>query len=243
MRVKSVVLGAVAGAVMASVLSAPSMASASPSVAPVASAPAPAAAAEPILRPGASGPAVRRLQARLTVLRYDPGRIDGRYGQGTVYAVWAFQKVNGIKPTSTVGRATWRALARPVTVKPFVRRGASNRVEVSLRRQLVVVYKAGKVRLISHTSTGSGQRYCSRGSCQYAITPKGNFRVTRKIKGWRHAALGYLYNPVYFYRGYALHGSKSVPLYPASHGCARLPMHTADLLPRLTPIGMRVYVR
>ena len=33
-----------------------------------------------------------------------------------------------------------------------------------------------------------------------------------------------LWYPLYFHRGFALHGYPSVPAYPASHGCVRLPM-------------------
>lgn len=190
-------------------------------------------AALPALKPGSKGPYVRRLENRLKALKYDPGVVDGKFGQDTAYAVWAFKKVHGLKVNATVGAAMWRALAHPRQVRKFVTGGAANRVEIKLSRQLVVVYRDGKVRLITHTSTGAPS----------TRTPTGNFRVERKIKGWRHAPLGYLYNPVYFYRGYALHGSTSVPLYPASHGCARLPMHTADIMPKITPIGMRVYVR
>jgi lipoprotein-anchoring transpeptidase ErfK/SrfK len=33
-----------------------------------------------------------------------------------------------------------------------------------------------------------------------------------------------LWYPLHFLRGFALHGYPSVPAYPASHGCVRLPM-------------------
>src|SRR4051812_39796796 len=59
------------------------------------------------LKVGAKGTAVKVLQTRLAELGYAPGRIDGRYGGSTLSAVWAFQKVNGISPTSTVASRTW----------------------------------------------------------------------------------------------------------------------------------------
>ncbi|MGH1492402.1 MAG: L,D-transpeptidase family protein [Acidimicrobiales bacterium] len=40
----------------------------------------------------------------------------------------------------------------------------------------------------------------------------------------------------------AFHGASSVPLYPASHGCIRLPMHVAEYLPGELPNGTPVHV-
>ncbi|MEV5570858.1 L,D-transpeptidase family protein [Spirillospora sp. NPDC052269] len=193
---------------------------------------------------GDKGASVKYLQTRLRALHYDPGTVDGRYGKDLRYAVYAFQRVNKITPSSTVGSRTWKALAHPAQPPRIIKGGAANRVEISKKHQLVVLYKNNRVQLITITSTGSGKRYCSQGKCEYARTPSGNFHVLRKINGWRHAPLGGLYKPMYFHGGYALHGEPSVPLYPASHGCARIPMyHTADLLFRLVPVGTAVYVR
>ena len=36
-----------------------------------------------------------------------------------------------------------------------------------------------------------------------------------------------MYMSSYFIRGYAIHGYPSVPMYPASHGCLRVPMSEA----------------
>jgi lipoprotein-anchoring transpeptidase ErfK/SrfK len=44
----------------------------------------------------------------------------------------------------------------------------------------------------------------------------------RQIDGVRHGPLGDLWRPKYFNGGIAIHGSPSIPPYPASHGCARL---------------------
>jgi lipoprotein-anchoring transpeptidase ErfK/SrfK len=59
------------------------------------------------------------------------------------------------------------------------------------------------------------------------------------------APLGRLYRPVYFYGGYAVHGSGSIPAYPASHGCARVSNPAIDMIWRenLMPDGLRVLVR
>lgn len=203
----------------------------------------------PTLRPGAKGEEVRALQERLTELSYDPGKVDGKYGPATQMAVWAFQKVNRIKPSSTVGARFWSALDAPRTPGAVSRRRERDRVDIDLRRQLLVVHKAGRVVLISHISSGSGEYYCARdfGSdtprCRYAVTSIGDFRTGRRVEGWDPSPLGQLYNPVYFNGGIAVHGYPSVPRYPASHGCVRVPMSTSERFQKLVGTGVPVHVR
>jgi hypothetical protein len=80
-------------------------------------------------------------------------------------------------------------------------------------------------------SSGNGEPYRnSYGSFINADTPVGDFKVQRHIVGVRESYLGTLYNPWYFTGGYALHGSLSVPAYPASHGCVRLTMWDSEWL-------------
>jgi lipoprotein-anchoring transpeptidase ErfK/SrfK len=230
-------IGTVSALALVPALTAPAMAS------PAAAQGVQAQAANPTLHYGDHGAAVKRLQQRLTALHYDPGTIDGKWGNATSFGVWAFQKVNHITPTSTVGRKTWAALAKPHTPKPLVPKGAKSRAEVDIKHQVLFVYKSGRLVLISHISSGSEQRYKQQGHWEVAHTPRGTFKVYRKAKGWETSPLGKLYKANYFYRGYAIHGEPSVPLHPASHGCVRIPMGTADIVAKLLPIGTRVYVR
>lgn len=188
----------------------------------------------PTLKPGARGEHVKALQRRLKELGYAPGPIDGRYGNLTQMAVWAFQKVNRIKVSDTVGERMWAALENPKAPRPVSKRREPERVDVDLRRQYLVVYKAGRPVLISHISSGSGE---------HVLTPTGDFRTGRRVSGWETSPLGRLYNPVYFYGGIAFHGSLSVPRYPASHGCVRLPMNVAEEFPKLVGTNVPVHVR
>jgi peptidoglycan hydrolase-like protein with peptidoglycan-binding domain len=200
-------------------------------------------AADPTLRLGSRGAAVKKLQKRLKALHYEPGKAGGSFNVQTRAAVWAFQKVNGLARTAngTVGTKTWKALSAPKTWTSIVpkKRRESNRVEISVKRQLIVVYKKNKIALITHTSTGSGR--FEDGAVSH--TPRGYFRTYRKIRGVRVAKLGTLYNPIYFYRGYAMHGSPNVPLYPDSHGCTRLPFGVDLAMFKLVPIGWQVFVK
>jgi lipoprotein-anchoring transpeptidase ErfK/SrfK len=103
------------------------------------------------------------------------------------------------------------------------------------------LYKGGKVSRVIPVSTGTNRRYCEKGSCGVARTPRGRFRIGGRINGWRTSRLGRLYNPMYFRGGFAIHGG-SIPGYPASHGCVRVPMSVARWLPSQVPGGTPVWI-
>jgi lipoprotein-anchoring transpeptidase ErfK/SrfK len=166
---------------------------------------------------------VLAMQRRLADLGYDVGPIDGKLGARTRYAQTAFEKIGG----------------RP---RPIVPTGATTRVEIDLRRQVLLYWKQGALALVLPVSTGSGKTYCVAGKCERAITPIGTFRIERKVPGVDDGPLGTLYSPMYFHNGVAIHGYPSVPTSPASHGCVRIPMYaTAGLFQQLA-VGTPVYV-
>lgn len=196
----------------------------------------------PGLGQGAKGAQVMALEQRLAELKYDVGKVDGVYDGLTFQAVMAFQKVNGMTRS---GRATDDVIARLATAstpEPLVPGGGSTKVEVDLKRQVLFLYKEGALNRIIPVSTGSGKQHCVDGVCDKAITPGGSFKVFRRIAGWRTSRLGRLWNPLYFNGGIAIHGSPSVPGYPASAGCVRIPMATANWFPGAVPNGTPVYV-
>ncbi|MEO3871539.1 L,D-transpeptidase family protein [Nonomuraea sp. B12E4] len=212
---------------------------------------APVAAPRKTLKLGAKGKNVAWMQRRLTELGYRPGKVDGQYGGTTLAAVWAFQKVNDIRPTSTIARRTWEALEAPEAPRVLVKNGKPTRVEINLTKQIMVLYVRGEARLISHVSSGSNVPYCEttvwqgkeQRFCGSAGTPTGNYRTTWRTGGWHKSYLGELYNPIFFNGGIALHGALSVPLHPASHGCVRMPMNVAEVLPGMLGKGVPVHVR
>jgi peptidoglycan hydrolase-like protein with peptidoglycan-binding domain len=191
---------------------------------------------------GDAGPDIQALEQRLVDLKYDPGTVDGKFDWATHYAVMAFQKVQGL-PRS--GRATpdvTEMLTRVGAPGPMLPAGGATRVEVDLQRQHLQLYVNGQLERVLSVSTGSGKRYCVEGDCARAVTPGGSYKITRRITGWRTSRLGRLYNPLYFNGGIAIHGAPSVPAYPASHGCVRIPMHSARWFPDTVPNGTPVYV-
>lgn len=187
--------------------------------------------AMPTLRLGSRGSAVTYLQRRLAALHYDVGSIDGIFGSSTYHGVVAFQKVNSLTRDGIVGPRTWGALDRPLIPRPrYSHSGYS--LEVNLTKQVVYLARQGAVVRILNASSGKAS----------TPTPTGNFTVNRRIDGWRQSSLGLLWRPNYFYRGYAVHGSTSVPAYPASHGCVRVTVPAMNRLWSLLRIGTPTHI-
>jgi peptidoglycan hydrolase-like protein with peptidoglycan-binding domain len=193
---------------------------------------------------GSHGPAVKALQLRLSYLHYYAGRADGNFGWDTLEGVWAFKEVQSgkIQPRNpnVVGPTMQRQLLHPRLPQVLHPRGGSWRVEINKRIEVLVLYRYDKVELITHVSSGGGYYYCSRGSCAYAITPDGHFHTWAFTDANVKVPLGYMYKPVYFLgTGYAIHGEPNgeVPLYPASHGCVRIPWDLANFFHKLVRIG------
>lgn len=63
-----------------------------------------------ILKQGANGAKVQQLQEILKALNFDPGTIDGDFGNNTVKAVKQFQSRNGLEADGIVGKNTQNAL-------------------------------------------------------------------------------------------------------------------------------------
>lgn len=61
---------------------------------------------------GSRGPNVKLIQSLLARIGYDPGAVDGVFGQQTREAVRAFQLDNGLEPDGVVGSLTWNRFER-----------------------------------------------------------------------------------------------------------------------------------
>ncbi len=186
------------------------------------------------LGPGDRGDDVRALQRDLRDAGYWLPSITGTYDAATRNAVIAFQKAKGLPRSGEVDERAWRTLQdNPAPPSP---RSSSGRVlEIDLRRDTLTIAIDGRARWVFHVSTGR--------SPGFATTP-GRHRITRQIDGYRHAPLGTLYRPKYFYGGIAIHGYPSVPTYSASSGCVRIANRSMDFLwsSGLAPVGTPVWV-
>jgi hypothetical protein len=111
--------------------------------------------------------------------------------------------------------------------------------------------RGGRVLWVVNTSTGNDKPYCEVNQltggqeCGVAYTYEGVFKIYRqRSDGWVEGELGAIYRPKFVHMGVAIHGSRSIPGYPASHGCIRVSVpfmdHVWDV--NLIPLGMTVWV-
>lgn len=194
------------------------------------------------IREGTRSAAVFIYEARMKELHFDPGHVDDYFDQDTQYAVTTVQKYFGLPRTGVIDTGVDFALTH-FRYSPAEPKSEPDRVEIDLDRQVLTLYKNWQPQLLTTTSTGSGEHFCGGvDGCQYAITPTGHFHFYELHHGWQKGKLGSMWNPYYFNGSDAVHGLESVPAYPASHGCARIPMHIADYFYTLVHDGMSVFV-
>jgi lipoprotein-anchoring transpeptidase ErfK/SrfK len=208
----------------------PAPAPAAPSAAPTQVGPAPAPA--PVAQP--SGPtSPMAVEQRLSELHYFTGAVGGQIDDVTASAIMAFQKVHGLERTGQLSDPVAAGImAESGSPTPLVFSNDANKVEIDLTRQVLFLYEGGSLSKILPVSSGTAQ----------TPTPTGSYKIYHRAYGWETSPLGRLYNSQYFIGGYAVHGSLSVPNYPASHGCVRISMAAAEWFPDHVGIGTPVYV-
>jgi PKD repeat protein len=179
----------------------------------------------PDLRIGSRGASVLGLEQRLHELHYALGRVDGYYGIDTADAVVAFQKLHGLPRTGSTDVRVWRALDRAGTPTP---RYGADHVEVSKELQVLFIVHDGQVALIVPVSTGATGN-----------TPVGAWHVYSRVPGYNAEQM---YYSSFFVGAFAIHGYHSVPPYPASHGCVRIPIWVAPRVYSLIDYGTTVFI-
>ncbi|MQB01171.1 MAG: L,D-transpeptidase family protein [Actinobacteria bacterium] len=183
--------------------------------------------AMPSLSKGSRSIYVRALEGRLRDLGYRLLGVDRTYTHTTADAVRAFNKVQRRERLGSVSESTWRALASPTRPRP---RSSTPRyhIEVDQTKQVLYRVRRGRVITILHVSTGAS-----------GATHDGRYTFFRRVNGY---SPNRLYYPVYFDGLRAIHGWPSVPTYPASHGCVRVPMWAAKWLSRKVELGHKIVI-
>ena len=177
---------------------------------------------------GARGIHVLLLQRGLRKLGFAVP-VTGFYDPGTSRAVLAFRKTNGM---GRDGYATRRVFSRVLRSRGAFRPRfprAGRHVEFDWSRQVLALIDRGRPRRVYHASSGK------------ASTPTvfGTFRFYRKEPGTNSHGM---VHSNYFIGGYAIHGYPSVPTYPASHGCIRVPIPNAADIDRQISLGQTIFV-
>jgi peptidoglycan hydrolase-like protein with peptidoglycan-binding domain len=185
-----------------------------------------------------NGEETKRIQTRLLELGFWNAAVDGDYGLTTRQAVMAFQKYVGIDPSGKVNQTTADFLTGMTErAKPSIPVDG-DKVEVDKTKQILFIIYGGQVVWTLNVSTGSGQYYLEQNQkdpTKYesgrSITRNGDFDVYReRAEGWWEGDLGKIYRPKYVSGGIAIHGSNSIPNYPASHGCIRVSVPAMDMI-------------
>lgn len=199
----------------------------------------------------ANGAETARAQMRLLELGFWLQAADGSYGLTTQQAVMAFQKYYGLETDGSIGPET-AAMLSAVTEQPKATADAGTLVEIDKSKQLLFFVTNGVTDWILNTSTGSEIAYDepdknTPGERQTgdSVTRTGLHDVYReRAEGWWEGDLGEIYRPKYFSGGEAVHGSNSIPDYPASHGCVRVSVPAMDWIwaSNLMPLDLPVWV-
>ncbi|MFH0915532.1 MAG: cell wall-binding repeat-containing protein [bacterium] len=178
---------------------------------------------------GSSGAEVVWLEQKLTDLTYRPGPIDGVFDKRTYQAVMAFQKWEGLGRDGVVGSQVWGRLLGATPPTPS-RTGSGAWIEVNKAKQVLLYVKNGTVIRTLATSTGNAN--------VGIVTPTRTYSIYAKSPKWD----GPRYKPLYLRGILAIHGYPSVPAWPASHGCIRLPLWDMDEFYPLISVGTKVHI-
>ncbi len=200
----------------------------------------------PALAEGDRGPLVAALQRELARHNLYRGSIDGEFDSATAFAVVTFHKVMGLERTFAWEEAD-SVLMENFGLPPLPERpDEPDRLEVDIGRQVMFLFKDGVVTEIVPISSGGTYKYYSvrQGAWVWAGTPRGDYTLFRHSLGWQCDPLtGWcIYNAWNFTPYYALHGYLSVPAYPASHGCVRIPTWESDYLEDHLYLGLPIHL-
>ncbi len=179
---------------------------------------------------GARGTKVTLLQRGLAKLGFATP-VTGYFDSLTANAVNAFRKTNGMGRDGFAAGSVYAMVMRgdgAYKLRYPTSGTHGKHVEFDWSRQVLVLADRGKPYRVYHTSSGS------------PVTPTvfGSYRFYRQDYGTN--AKGMVHSS-YFIGGYAIHGYASVPNYPASHGCLRVPIPSALSIFNWIDIGDPIY--
>ncbi len=179
---------------------------------------------------GSRGVKVTLLQRGLVKLGFATP-VTGYFDSLTANGVNAFRKTNGMGWDGYAVKSVYAKVLRGEGAFKLRYPTSGNHgkhVEFDWSRQVLVLADRGRPYRVYHTSSGA------------PVTPTvfGSFRFYRQDLGTN--AKGMVHSS-YFIGGYAIHGYASVPNYPASHGCLRVPIPSALSIFSWIDIGDPIY--
>jgi hypothetical protein len=157
--------------------------------------------------------------------------VTGYFDGLTANAVNAFRKTNELGRDGFATKSVYAMVMRgdgAYKLRYPTSGTHGKHVEFDWSRQVLVLADRGRPYRVYHTSSGA------------PVTPTvfGSFRFYRKDYGTN--AKGMVHSS-YFIGGYAIHGYPSVPNFPASHGCLRVPIPNALSIFNWIDLGDPIY--
>jgi len=187
-----------------------------------------------------TGAQIKEAERLLSEQGFWTGPIDELFDAASQSALIAFQKWHNRAVTGELTIDELHAIR--TSASPRAREPGYEHVEVDLDRQvLMLVNQNGGVKVLP-VSTGNNKTFTDEGQESIAYTPRGRFLVYYKETGWKSGSLGRTYYANFISGGVAIHGSRTVPERPASHGCIRVPMFAAREVSKLLKLGTIVLV-
>jgi L,D-transpeptidase catalytic domain len=176
---------------------------------------------------GAGGVQVVVLQRALLRLGFATP-VSGSFDGLTANAVNAFRKTNRMGSGGYASPGVYAMLLRGQGAFKLRHPRPRKHVEFDWSRQVLVLAERGRPYRVYHTSSGA------------PATPTvfGTYRFYLKTPGTNAKGM---VDSSFFIRGYAIHGYASVPNFPASHGCLRVPIPNAASIFNWIDLGDTIY--
>jgi len=213
-----------------------------------------------VLQYGAKGDAVKALQQKLNVFKYNL-TVDGVFGYGTLFAVKDFQSVVGLSADGVVGASTWNALDNTPAVSPYIYNPAQryqDRVNSSNCPSSTKYYiYVNRDRHVVCILTGSNHSWtiqkiftCTVGkpstptiTGKYTVKAKGSYFVTENgliCRYYTQIYGDYLFHSILYYPDGSVADSRlGMDL---SHGCIRLATENAIYIYNNIPYGTGIWI-
>jgi lipoprotein-anchoring transpeptidase ErfK/SrfK len=157
--------------------------------------------------------------------------VTGSFDGLTANAVNAFRKTNGMGRDGNATTSVYAMVLRRQGAFQlrYPKSGTHGKhVEFDWSRQVLVLADRGKPYRVYHVSSGKPSTPTVFGSYRFYWKQPGT-----NSHGMVHSS--------YFIGGYAIHGYASVPNYPASHGCLRVPIPNALSIYNWIDLGDPIY--
>jgi lipoprotein-anchoring transpeptidase ErfK/SrfK len=155
--------------------------------------------------------------------------VTGYFDDATGRAVLAFRKTNDMSRDGYATHEVYAKLMRHQGAYRLRYPKAGKHVEFDWSRQVLVLAQKGRPYRTYHTSSGAPATPTVFGRYRFYLQTPGT-----NAKG--------MVDSSYFIGGYAIHGYASVPSYPASHGCLRVPIPNARQIFDWVDIGDPIYL-